>query len=127
MFSLIICCFLYTVCAETSPQPKYFRNYLRSFKKLENERIQTDLIIRGITYFENEIFTAAKQGLSQYSSQPFDGCPAHIGPSELTPFGFDKMVCENIVNGIKALVAERFPDSELIYDIKTRCYTLKWD
>jgi hypothetical protein len=96
-------------------------------KRVENERIQAEFINRGITYIEHSVFTAAKRGLLSFTTQPFDGCDTNINPSELAPYGFDKEVCENIVNGIKTLVSERFPDSEILYDTKTREYTLKWD
>ena len=127
MFALILS-FLYAVSAQTrSTVPIYSRTYLRGLKRLENERIQTDLITRGITYIEDSVFAAAKQGLLHYTTQPFEGCQAYTRPSELAPFGFDTGVCEYIVNGIHTLVSERFPDSEIIYDTNTKQYTLKWD
>lgn len=124
----VILSLLYTVSAQTSSTlPLYSRIYLRGLKRLENERIQTDFINRGITYIEHSVFSAAKQGLVQYTTEPFEGCEAYTRPSELAPFGFDKDVCENIVNRIHILVSERFPDSEVIYDANTKEYTLKWD
>ena len=129
MFNLIIY-LLYAVSAQTSSTsttPVYSRIYLRGLKRLENLRIQTDFINRGITYIEYNVFTAAKQGLVKYTTEPFEGCEAYTRSSELAPFRFDKDVCENIVNGIHTLVSERFPDSEIIYDTNTKQYTLKWD
>jgi hypothetical protein len=68
--------------------------------------------------------------LVQYTTDPFQGCEElaiNNRPSDLAPFGFDKEVCENVVNGIRSLVSERFPDSEVLYDANTKRYTLKWD
>jgi hypothetical protein len=104
----------------------YSRTYLRGLKRVENERIQAEFINRGITSIEHSVFTAAKQGLLSFTTGPFDGCETDIDPSELAPYGFDKTVCKNIVNGIKTLVSQRFPDSELLYDATTKQYTLTW-
>jgi hypothetical protein len=124
----IILSLVYAVSAQTSSTlPSYSRIYLRGLKRLENERIQTDFINRGITNIEHSVFTAAKQGLVKFTTEPFNGCETDTSPSELAPYGVDKTVCENIVNGIKTLVSERFPDSEVIYDANTKQYTLKWD
>ena len=130
---LLILSLLYTVCAQRevpfsdNVPHVYSRTYLRGLKMLENQRIQAEFINRGITYIEHSVFTAAKQGLVKFTTEPFNGCETDTSPSELAPFGFDKAVCENIVNGIKILVSERFPDSELLYDAYTKRYTLKWD
>lgn len=127
MFALIPF-LLYTVSAQSSsPLPAYSRMYLRGLKRLENERIQTELITRGITYIEDSVFAAAKQGFVHYTTQPFEGCEAYTRPSELARFGFDIDVCEYIVHGVYTLVSERFPDSEIVYDANTKQYTLKWD
>ena len=127
MLSLILC-FLYTISAQPLFDTLiYSRIYLRGLKKLENERIQAHLIDEGITYLENGIFKAAKQGLVKYTTEPFPGCEHYNRPSELAPNGIDKELCENIVNGIRRLVSVRFPDSEIVYDANTVRYTLNWD
>ncbi len=136
MFILILC-LVYTVFAKKVLSPVsassddashvYSRTYLRGLKRVENERIQAEFINKGITYIEHSVFTAAKRGLLSFTTHPFYGCETDIVPSELAPYGVDKGVCENIVNGIKALVSERFPDSKILYDTNTRQYTLKWD
>ena len=121
---------LYAVSAQTDDTPVYpvySRMYLRGLKRIENERIQTEYIRRGIRYIEHSVFSAAKQGLLQFKTDPFLGCEFYSRPSEDLPTGFDKVVCENIVNGIHTLVSERFPDSEIIYNAVTKRYTLKWD
>ena len=46
----------------------YSRIYLRNLKKLEDEQIQHNYIIEGIKNIENEVFIAAKKGLSQVTS-----------------------------------------------------------
>jgi hypothetical protein len=96
-------------------------------KRLENERIQLEIINRGIAYVEDAVFTTAKKGLTYYTTEPFNGCEIYTRPSDLSPFGFDEEICENIINGIHTLVSERFPDSEISYDDITKRYTLKWD
>jgi hypothetical protein len=96
-------------------------------KRLENERVQLEIINRGIAYVEDSVFTAAKKGFTYYTTEPFNGCEIYTRPSDLSPFGFDKDICENIINGIYTLVSERFPDSEISYDDITKRYTLKWD
>ena len=115
MIALILI-FLYTVLGQTI----YSRVYLQGLKRHEDERIKTDLINQAITYIETNVFAAAKKGLEKYTTDPVEGC-------ENNGFGLDEEVCENIVNEIKTLVSERFPDSELIYDTTTKRYTLKWD
>jgi hypothetical protein len=118
---------LYTVSAQTPyAHPVYSRTYLRGLKRLEIERVQAELINNGITMVEDIVFTAAKQGLLQYTTEPFNGCEAYTSQLAV-PYNLDKASCEYIVNGIKALVSQRFPDSELLYDFNTKQYTLKWD
>lgn len=113
---ILILSLLYTVSAQTSV---YSRIYLRGLKRLENERIQSEHINMGITYIEHSVITAAKQGLVQFTTEPFNGCETYTR--------LDKAMCENIVKGVYALVSERFPDSEVLYDAATKRYTLKWD
>ena len=136
MFILILS-LLYTVCAQRGLPPvpansddashAYSRTYLRGLKRLEDKRIQDEFINRGIKYIESSVFTAAKRGLLSFTTRPFDSCETDIVPNELAPYGFDKTVCKNIVNGIKTLVSQRFPDSVLLYDATTKQYTLKWE
>lgn len=127
MFVLILS-FLYFVSAQSpSAMPIYSRAYLLGLRQLENERVQAHLINRGIWYVENAVFHAAKQGLVKVTEYNYQGCEAWSRPSEIAPYGLDKEVCENIIDGIKKLVSERFPDSEVIYDTKTKQHTLKWD
>jgi hypothetical protein len=123
---LVILSFLMIVWAEAST-PAYSRMYLRGLKRLENERIQSEQIARGITYIEDSVFTAAKQGLVSFTTEPFYGCDQYTQPSEISPAGVDKVVCEHIVHGIRSLVSQRFPDSEITYDPVTKRYTLSWD
>jgi hypothetical protein len=81
----------------------------------------------GIAYIEHSVITAAKQGSVKFITGVFPGCDFYSSPSEDSPIGVDKVVCENIVKGIHALVSERFPDSEVLYDAAAKRYTLKWD
>jgi len=116
--------------ASASPKPTppvYSRIYLRGMQRIENERIQSEYITKGITYIEESVFTAAKQGLVKFTTEPFLGCDFYKSPSVVEDGIIDKTVCENILNGIHTLVSERFPDSTVIYDAATKRYTLKWD
>jgi hypothetical protein len=124
---VLILSLLYAVSAQTSNHPVYSRIYLRGLKRLENERIQSEYITMGIKYIEHSVFTAAKLGSVKFITEPFPGCEFYSSPIEDLPFGVDKAVCENVVKGIHALVSERFPDSEILYDTATKQYTLKWD
>lgn len=138
---ILIISLIYSVSAlgaSSSPKPTppvYSRIYLRGMQRLENERIQSKYINIGITIIENSVFTAAKQGLLKFTTQPFDGCEAYSREktnrisedNEYSLGGIDKTVCENIVNGIHTLVSERFPDSTIVYDPVTKRYTLSWD
>ncbi len=104
----------------------YSRIYLRGLKKLEDEQIQHNYIIEGIKNIENEVFIAAKKGLSQVTSPQFNGCEEFSINYHFEKL-IDKDTCENIVNKIHELVIKHFPDSELLYDSETKQYTLKWD
>ena len=117
--------FLLIVLAEASA-PVYSRMYLRGLKQMENERLQSEYITKGITYIEDSVFAAAKRGLVKFTTEPFYGCEVYSRPSELAAFGLDRVVCEHIVKGIRTLVSERFPDSELLYDDIAKRYTLIW-
>ena len=67
MMRSLILFFLYTVSAQTSTEDTtYSRIYLRGLKRIEDERMQTEWVNRGITYIENAVFAAAKQGLVKY-------------------------------------------------------------
>ncbi len=118
---LFMLCFLYSVAA----QQIYSRTFLRGLKWVEDERIQTEWIDRGIVYITDAVFNSAKQGLLHYTTEPFEGCDIYIAMDQMLPF--DKHCCEIIVHGIRRLVSERFPDTEVTYDINQKRYTLRWD
>lgn len=107
--------------------PIYSRTYLRGLKNAENKRLQTEFINNGFAYIKNAVFNAAKQGLSHYTTDPFLGCDVYNTINELSRIGLNKENCDTIINEIKLLVSNRFPDSEIIYNINTNQYTLKWD
>ena len=65
-------------------------------------------IEKGFSYIANSVIATAKQGIVQYTTEPWEDC-------------------EIIVNGITAFISNHFPDSEIIYDDNTKQYTLKWD
>jgi len=116
---------IYTAFAETPTI--YSRIYRHSVKKLENERIQADLINIGIKYIEDVVFIAANLGLVEYTTEPFLGCEVYSKYDEFLELKIDKDDCENILSEIITLVYSRFPYSELSYDFETRRYTLKWN
>lgn len=119
MRSLILFVLCRVSAQEISP---IYRVYLRGLKQAENERKQAALINEAITYIEDHVFTAAKEGFVKYTTESFEGCEVYSKQMKL-----DKEVCENVVAGVRNLVSHRFPDSELIYDKNTQKYTLKWD
>jgi hypothetical protein len=125
MLLLILPYMLYSVLA--NDVSVYSRTYLRSMKRLEDDRLQAHLINKGIAYIEAQVFKAAKIGLLQYTSEPFPGCQYYSSPSDISPNGLDTTACENIVNKIKKLVSDRFPDSKLSYNETDQRYTLYWD
>ena len=116
---------IYTAFAETPTI--YSRLYLRSVKKLENERRQADLINIGIKYIEDVVFTAINLGLVEYTTEPFLGCKVYSKYDEFLQLRIDEDNCENILSEIITLVYSRFPYSELSYNSETRRYTLKWN
>lgn len=131
MFTLILSLLYLTA------QASYSRMYLRDLKRVEDERIKTEFIYRGITVIKEMVFNAAKYGLLKLII-PLPECKEY-NPNELpstTVFNeeelfylppIDKDVCETIVNGIKKLVIESFPDSDVVHDTTTRKYTIQWD
>lgn len=120
---LSLVCIFYTVSAQSI----FSRAYLRGLKRLEDERLQAQLINHGIDYLETEVFKAAKTGRLSYTTNPFPGCQYFSRPSEISTNGLEQVVCENIVNEIKKLVTEHFPDSKLVHNEKDQTYTLYWD
>lgn len=107
--------------------PVYSRIYLRGLKNAEIERIKKYFINKGFTYIKNDIFTAAKKGSSYYTTDPILGCDNYDIMSELIPLGINKDNCNSIIHEIRLLVSNHFPDSEILYDYKTKQYTLIWD
>ena len=126
MFPFMIC-LLSIVSAQTTLSnintPVYSRIYLRGLKRVEDERIQALWINRGIRYIVDNVIAAAKQGFVQYTTETWEGCELVTAGDSI----IDREGCEIVVNGIKTFVSNYFPDSEVIYDCKTKRYTLKWD
>ena len=133
MMLLLILSLLCAISAQTDlPQtslahPVYSRIYLRGLKNVETERIQAEIINTGFTYIENAVFNAAKKGLSFYTSDPFPGCDDYDILNKFLVLGINKEGCNTIIDEISILVSNRFPDTEILYDYKTKQYTLKWD
>jgi len=129
MILLLIFSLLCAVSAQTSSSSHtvYSRVYLRGLKNAEIERIKKYFINKGFTYIKNDIFTAAKKGSSYYTTDPILGCDNYNIMSELIPLGINKDNCNSIIHEIRLLVSNHFPDSEILYDYKTKQYTLKWD
>ncbi len=119
----LILCFLYNVAAQS---PVYSRAFLRDLKRVEIEKVQTESIALGIKYIEETILGAAKRGLLEYTFEPLEDCDLYIGTAGF-PIVFDKEICENIISGIRALAYQRFPDSDIAYNKKTKRYRMKWD
>ena len=107
---------LSTVSAES-----FSRNYLRDMKRVEEERYNREQINGAVQHIKQLIFQAAKSGLTEISSPPFQGC--RFTHTE----GMIVETCEYIVSEIQTEITHMFPDSDLSYDDKTKKYTLKWD
>jgi hypothetical protein len=107
--------------------PVYSSTYLRGLKNAENKRLQSDFINNGFTYIKNAVFTAAKQGFSHYTTDPIPECDNYDILNEFISLGIDKENCNTIINEIKLLVYNHFPDTKILYDYKTKQYTLIWD
>ena len=116
MLIYILVSILSTVSAES-----FSRSYLRDMKRVEEERYNREQINGGVQHIKQLIFQAATHGLTEISSPPFQGCRfTHIE-------GMRVETCEYIVSEIQSEITHMFPDSDLLYDDKTKKYTLKWD
>jgi len=99
----------------------FSRNYLRDMKRVEEERYNREQINGAVQHIKQLIFQAAKSGLTEISSPPFEGCK-YSPDSQIS-----LETCEYIVSEIQTEITHMFPDSDLSYDDKTKKYTLKWD
>jgi hypothetical protein len=116
MLMFILLSILSTASAES-----FSRSYLRDMKRVEEERINRLQINGAVNYIKQLIFQAAKNGLTEISSEPFEGCK-YSRDSQIS-----LEACEYIVSEIQTTITQIFPDSDLSYDYKTKKYTLKWD
>lgn len=99
----------------------FSRNYLRDMKRVEEERYNREQINGAVQHIKQLIFQAAKSGLTEISSEPFEGCKySHHSQISVE-------ACEYIVSEIKSEIIQMFPDSDLSYNDKTKRYTLKWN
>jgi len=119
MFLLYVLC----IIAVAARGPTYTRTYLRDQKRiadekqrLEDEEYHTQLVIKGVEYIETSIFDAASRGETKYSP-PFNGC--YGNPKDIK-------TCELVVPRIRAVITQRFPDSEISYDKTTGTYIMYW-
>jgi phage tail sheath gpL-like len=111
---MLLLCVLYII-GIAAKGPTYTRDYLRGQKKIADDVRRNQLLHEGIKAIETAIFTAASNGLTEYTP-PFYGCQ--------DPRTLDD--CEYVVPRIHAVIARRFPDSEITYDEKRKRYTIKW-
>jgi hypothetical protein len=116
MLMYILLGILSTVSAES-----FSRSYLRDMKRVEEERNNRLQINGAVNNIKQLIFQAAKNGLTEISSEPFEGCK-YSRDSQIS-----LEACEYIVSEIKSEIIQMFPDSDLSYNDKTKKYTLKWD
>ena len=116
MLMYILLGILSTVSAES-----FSRTYLRDMKRVEEERNNRQQINGVVKHIKQLIFQAATNGLTEISSEPFEGCK----------YSHDSQIsveaCEYIVSEIKSEIMQMFPDSDLLYDDRRKIYTLKWD
>ena len=100
----------------------FSRSFLRNMKSVEEEQHDRELIDQGFKEITDRIFTAAKEGRTEVSSPPFEGCATY---SHQFHISVDR--CQHILSGIKNNVRHYFSDSDLLYDDRRKIYTLKWD
>ena len=117
MLFYILLCILSTIS-----DAGFSRTYLRDMKRLEEERYDRELIDQGFKVITDMIFTAAKEGHTEVSSPPFEGCTIYSYQYHIS---IDR--CQHILSGIENNVRRYFGDSDLLYNDKTKKYTLKWD
>ena len=110
LFFCVLC-----IIAVAAKGPIYTRDYLRGQKQIADDARRKHLLHEGIKAIEADIFAAASKGLTEYSP-PFYGCQDSRTLED----------CEYVVPRIHAVIARRFPDSEITYDEKTQQYTIKW-
>ena len=112
LFFCVIC-----IIAVAAKGPIYTRDYLRGQKQIADDARRKHLIHEGIKSIEVNIFAAASRGLTEYTA-PFYACK----DSEYCSLED----CEYVVPRIRAVIARRFPDSEITYDETKHQYTMKW-
>lgn len=115
MLFILLC----MVCvASAAPIP---RSYLRSMKRLEDERLDGIMIREGVKLVQTAIFESASRGLTQFITPPIEGCETYVQQRLFTDVGR----CESIIKGVRDRIRADFPDCDILYDGKQ--YTIKWD
>jgi hypothetical protein len=119
---------LYVLCiiAVVARDPTYTRSYLRDQKRVADEKrmieeraAAEEMMVSAVKYIETSIFAAASRGETKYSP-PFYGC------QEAPGLGISSKTCELMVPRIRAIIARRFPDSEITYDAMSHQFMMRW-
>jgi hypothetical protein len=134
---------LFILVINANANPIYSREFLRNqINQLKSEYIQ-----EGVKYIENKILSLAKKGHTQYITEPVPDCVEYSkqyiqGESVRCERGEDCIeegyegsherifkdpkICEYIINEIYNEITKEFPDSNIMYNKKTRRYRIKW-
>ena len=114
---------LVSLLVAANAEPTYSRAYLNGMKATADEQRMKKWIADGTTFIENEVLVTATKGLTQYTTYAFTGCAGLVHNRNGLE---EKILCENIVSGIRTNIAKRFPDSEIIFDAQMQRWTMIW-
>lgn len=97
---------------------QYTRAFLRGLKKYDEDYKLNQVINAVVSYVENRVLQAAKEGKTYYT-EPFYGCDMYGDP-------FIAKHCDAITEEVKLKVQTLFPECDLSHDVKTNRYILSW-
>lgn len=96
---------------------QYTRAFLRGLKKYDEDYKLNQIINGVVSYVENRVLQAAKEGKTYYT-EPFYGCDMYDS--------FVVKHCDAITDEVKMKVQTLFPECDLAHDVKTNRYILSW-
>ena len=96
---------------------QYTRSFLRGLKNYDDDSKRLHYINGAVSYIENKILQAAKEGKTYYTEQ-FYGCDMYGEP-------FLVRNCDHITHEVRVKVEQLFPECDLAYAGGGR-YILSW-
>jgi hypothetical protein len=121
--------------------------YTREFLRNQINQLKDKYIQEGVKYIENKILLLAKKGHTQYITEPVPDCVEYSKQyiqlesvkvkecEDCIEEGYegsqeqifkDPKICEYVINEIYNEIIKEFPDSDIMYNKKTRRYRIKW-